>query len=88
MPNLQAKKEFQELGGWLANEGIDGFLVETMNNLDEAQACLENIIQFRLPIWIGFNLMNSTIPKILNKIGFGNTFDKKSLTSLSLNGLL
>ena len=54
-----ARAEFKQIGEWLFNEGIDIFLLETMNNIDETQACLESISTFNLPIWASFVLRDS-----------------------------
>ena len=54
-----AKKEFKQLGKWLKDEGVDIFLVETMNSIAEARACLDAISDFNLPTWVSFVLKNS-----------------------------
>ena len=51
-----ARKEFEQIGKWLKEEGVDIFLIETMNSIAEAQSCLDAVSNFNLPIWIGFTL--------------------------------
>ena len=48
--------EFGIIGALLNDAGVDGFLIETMNNIDEADSCLSAIKAYHKPIWIGFNL--------------------------------
>jgi len=55
-----AKEEFEQMGKWLFDEKIDGFLLETMNSLVEARICLKSLVKFDIPIWIGFNLLDSS----------------------------
>ena len=55
-----AKQEFKQLGKWLKDEGVDIFLIETMNSIDETKACLDVISDLDLPIWVGFVLLDST----------------------------
>ena len=54
-----ARIEFKQIGEWLVNEDIDIFLLETMNNIDEIQTCLESISSFNLPVWTSFVLRDS-----------------------------
>ena len=56
----KAKKEFKDIGLMLNKSGIDIFLLETMNSIIETSTCLEAIKQFNIPIWVSFNLLNST----------------------------
>ena len=55
-----ANYEFTELSNHLMNQKIDGFILETMNNISETIACLKIISEFNLPIWLSFNLLDST----------------------------
>ena len=55
-----AKQEFSEIGNLLVQEEIDGFILETMNNMQETQVCLEVISQYNLPIWVSYNLSSSS----------------------------
>lgn len=48
--------EFGVIGSLLNDAGVDGFLIETMNNIDEAESCLSAVKDFHKPVWIGFNL--------------------------------
>jgi len=64
LPNLfpgekEAKKEFEELGSWFNESGVDIFLLETMNSIIETRACLDSIKKFNKPIWVSYNLLNS-----------------------------
>jgi len=51
--------EFSEIAKNLIENKINGFLLETMNNISEAIACLEVVKKFNIPIWISFNLLNA-----------------------------
>ena len=55
---MLARKNYQ-IGRWLKDEGVDVFLVETMNSISETKACLDAISEFNLPIWISFVLKSS-----------------------------
>ena len=55
-----AKEEFTLFTNWLNDAGIDGFILETMNNIQETTICLEVIKKFKLPVWVSFNLLNSS----------------------------
>jgi homocysteine S-methyltransferase len=46
--------EFQQLGGWLSDAGVDILLLETMNSIAEAEAGLIALQSFELPIWVSF----------------------------------
>ena len=54
-----AKNEFSQIGGWLADEGIHIFLIETMNSISETRACLDAVLKFDIPIWVSFVLKSS-----------------------------
>jgi len=54
-----AKNEFRQIGGWLVDEGINIFLIETMNSIRETRACLDAVLKFDIPIWVSFVLKNS-----------------------------
>ena len=54
-----SKKEFNQIGKWLKDEGVDIFLIETMNSISETKTCLNAISNFNLPIWVSFVLKNS-----------------------------
>ena len=43
----------------MVDEGVDIFLIETMNSIKEAKICLQAIEKFNTPIWVSFNLLNS-----------------------------
>ena len=58
-PNL-ARDEFGIISGWLDDAGVDGFLIETMNNIEETDSCLAAVKNYDKPIWIGFNLSSSS----------------------------
>ena len=53
-----AKNEFSQIGGWLVDEGIHVFLIETMNSISETRACLDAVMKFDIPIWVSFVLRN------------------------------
>jgi len=59
-----AKNEYRQIGKCLLNEGIDIFLIETMNSISETKSCLDAISIFNHPIWVSFILINSN--KILS----------------------
>ena len=54
-----ALKEFQEIGEWVNNENLYGFLLETMNSIIETEICLKAISKFKIPVWVSFNLLDS-----------------------------
>jgi homocysteine S-methyltransferase len=54
-----AKNEFRQIGAWLVDEGIDIFLIETMNSIRETRACLDAVLKLDMPIWVSFVLKNS-----------------------------
>lgn len=54
-----ATKEFSVIAEWLADERIDIFLLETMNNILETKTCLDVVEKYKLPIWVSFNLLDS-----------------------------
>ena len=56
---ITAIKEFEEIGEWINNEKLYGFLLETMNSIVETEICLKAISKFNLPIWVSFNLLDS-----------------------------
>ena len=45
-----ALKEFEEIGQWINNENLYGFLLETMNSIIETEICLKAISKFKIPI--------------------------------------
>ena len=57
-PNI-AKKEFSLLINWFEKTKIDGYILETMNNILETKICLEAINNSSHPIWVSFNLLDS-----------------------------
>ena len=54
-----AKDEFSIITKWLKDAGVDGYILETMNNITETRSCLEVINESNLPIWVSFNLLDS-----------------------------
>jgi len=54
--NLQAYKEFLQIANWMVQEKIDGFILETMNSIDETRTCLEAISVMNKPIWVSYYL--------------------------------
>ena len=54
-----AKSEFSIIVKWFKEGGIDGYLLETMNNIPETKLCLEIVREYSLPVWVSFNLKNS-----------------------------
>jgi len=55
-----ANEEFEEIGRMFHNSSIDCLILETMNSIVETRTCLEAIEKFNIPIWVSFNLLNST----------------------------
>ena len=53
-----AKNEYYTIANELKDGGVDGYILETMNNILEIQACLEIVQAFKLPIWISLNLFD------------------------------
>ena len=56
-----AKSEFSIIAKGLKDGGVDGYILETMNNILETESCLEVIQDSNLPIWISFNLSDSNL---------------------------
>ena len=56
--NNIAKNEFLVIAKSLREGGIDGYILETMNNISETKICLEVIQDFNLPVWVSFNLLD------------------------------
>ena len=54
-----AKKEFNNILNSLYNAGIDIFLLETMNNIDETICCLDLIKEYNIPAWVSFVLKDA-----------------------------
>ena len=54
-----AKNEFLVIAKTLKEYGVDGYILETMNNISETKICLEVIQKFNLPIWVSFNLLDA-----------------------------
>ena len=54
-----AKHEFSIIAKWLNDGDIDGYLLETMNNILETKVCLESIEQYNISTWVSFNLIDS-----------------------------
>ena len=54
-----AKNEFSIIAKWLKEGGVDGYILETMNNIVETQTCLEAVQDYKLPVWVSFNLSDS-----------------------------
>jgi len=54
-----AEEEFTQLGEWLNDQPINGFILETMNNLTETEICLQTISKFNLPIWLSYYLADA-----------------------------
>lgn len=55
-----ARKEFSVLVGWFEDSNIDGYILETMNNILETKICLELLNSSSHPIWVSFNLLDSS----------------------------
>tara|TARA_B110000014_G_C20126592_1_gene600827 strand:+ start:5819 stop:6679 length:861 start_codon:yes stop_codon:yes gene_type:complete len=53
-----AKNEFSIIAKWLKEGGVDGYILETMNNIIETQTCLEVLQDYKLPVWVSFNLFD------------------------------
>ena len=51
-----AKNEFSIIVKCLKEGGVDGYILETMNNIIETQTCLEVLQDYKLPVWVSFNL--------------------------------
>lgn len=54
-----ARQEFRQIGECLKYEGVDIFLLETMNSISETRACLDAVSKLNLPIWTSFVLQDS-----------------------------
>ena len=54
-----AENEFYQIGKWLCENPINGFILETMNNLTETKICLEVVSKFNLPIWLSYYLADA-----------------------------
>ena len=54
-----AKKEFSEILKWLYDSGIDIFLLETMNSIEETVCCLDLAKKYNIPIWVSFVLLDN-----------------------------
>lgn len=52
--------EIKQIADWMSEKSIDGFLIETMNNLSEAEICIRAISDYATPVWISFNLATSS----------------------------
>jgi len=64
MPNkfpgtTTAKHEFYQIAKWLSENLINGFILETMNNISETKICLEVVSKFNLPIWLSYHLADA-----------------------------
>ena len=79
-----AKNEFSVIAKNLKNGGVDGYIIETMNSIQETLACLEATKYYELPIWISFNLLNS------NHIKSGETLENaiNSITEFNVDYIL
>ena len=56
--NKVAHTEFRQLLEWFNNLDIDIFLIETMNNLEETEICINEALKFNKPIWVSFVIQN------------------------------
>ena len=65
-----AKEEFSQISNWLYDADIDIFLIETMNNIDEAISCLDSVKKYNIPTWISFVLLDDK--HILSGESLGN----------------
>ena len=55
-----AYEEYKQLSEWFINgPSFDVFLLETMNSIDETQACLKALSHYNKPIWVSFVLKDS-----------------------------
>jgi len=74
-----AKNEFSQIGTWLIDEGINIFLIETMNSISETRACLDALLKFNIPIWVSFALRNSSEilsgEKLINALRMLDNYD-------------
>ena len=74
-----AKNEFNQIGRWLVDEGIDIFLIETMNSIIETRVCLDALLKFNIPIWVSFALRNSSEilsgEKLINALRMLDNYD-------------
>lgn len=50
----QARREYREIIGIMAESGVDLILLETMNSISEACVALEEVKKARLPGWVSF----------------------------------
>ena len=54
-----AKSEFSTIASWFNESDVDGYILETMNNILETEICLEAINNSNRPTWVSFNLLDS-----------------------------
>jgi S-methylmethionine-dependent homocysteine/selenocysteine methylase len=54
-----AKNEFSTIARWFNESDVDGYILETMNNILETEICLEAIDSSNRPTWVSFNLLDS-----------------------------
>ena len=58
-----AYNEYVQIGNWLYDEGVDGIIMETMNNIAETVVALKALCSFKLPIYVSYHLHTAnTLP--------------------------
>ena len=77
-----ALKEHREKARWLADAGVDLILVETMNNLQEANAAVQAAIETKLPVAVSFILIDKD--HILNGDKIIEAYDQLKDTGICL----
>jgi S-methylmethionine-dependent homocysteine/selenocysteine methylase len=70
-----ANKEFNQLATWFNVEEVDIILIEAMNSIIEAEACIRAFSKLNKPIWISFILLDNhhilsgeTIPSVIKMV--------------------
>ena len=51
-----AQNEYKYIAKWFDNDNIDIILIETMNSITEAEACIDQFSYINKPIWVSFIL--------------------------------
>lgn len=84
-PNSALIREHQEMAKWLYEEGIDVFLIETMNTIREAKVCVEIANSYDIPVWLSFTCDKDG--KILSGESWKQAFDttKNEISALMVN---
>ena len=79
-----AYDEFVQIGHWLYDGGVDGIIIETMNNIAETVVALEALDTIKLPIYVSYGLRTA------NKLLSGESLSSaiSILNKYEIEGLL